>query len=542
MGKKLSGEISMVSTHPAPSRHERRGSRKPIEEIKLQDRLSLISLIDEGMRTGAAQFPMVADLFNNLWDLVTKTARGSRIDPLKPEDTRNGFRVFEINAETGENLGRLNMLYLKKSIPCYYLVYVEVASPFRRKGLGHRILDYFRDFLIRKSAVGILDNIIPEEDPTYTIYFKHAWEPVDAIIGERPSNGETNYMVYIPPKFQGRDLREPFLKILYHLDRKRASIDMRDNEMMVQSTITEFKDIYSALLTYFDRDLSAGKRTPFMRFMFTRLVTKFIAFRRRIADLVGYTGGDSLEQMVLDPQISILPAQSYSPSTLQGTASFVAGDTRLWEATPLELKKNPAQFIQGLPNYRRPSLLTWLKEKGKPYDEPLTIGELLDIGFDPTRLKEITMAGEEYIFERVQARQLTEILMKKELLERLGKELSGTKVRNARLRVNPPILIVRDRGNGYVFREKIPAIHWEEAMEQIQAMDSLRQMNNSMNIKSLLLSTVRETGRILETLLDGDERTLLDRMAYFVSWDIPSNRPGLVIDFTSLYVESVWLA
>ncbi|MBW2093578.1 MAG: hypothetical protein JRI80_01700 [Deltaproteobacteria bacterium] len=532
----------MDSTHPAHSRNDWRKGKKPKAEIGLQDRLSLLSLIDEGMRTGAAQFPMVADLFNNLWDLVNKTAHGSKINPLKPEDTRNGFRVFEINAETGENLGRLNMLYLKKSIPCYYLVYVEVASPFRRKGLGHRILDYFRDFLIRKSAVGILDNIIPEKDPTYTIYFKHAWEPIDAIIGERPSNGEANYMVYIPPKFQGKDLREPFLKLLYHLDRKRAAIDMRDNEMMVQSTIAEFRDIYAALLSYFHEDLEEGKSTPFMRFMFTRLVTKFVAFRRRIADLVGYTGGDSLEQIVLDPKISDLPAQSYSPSTLQGSASFVTGDIRMWETTPPELKKSPARFIQTLPNYRRPSLLKWLEEKGKPYDNPLTIGDLLDIGFDPTRLKEITIADEEYIFERIQVRQLSDLFMKKEVLERLDKVLSGIKARNAHLKVNPPLLVIRDRGNAYVFRKKIPAIHWEEAMEQIQAVESLRQMNSSMNIKSLLLSTVRESSKALETLLHGDERALLDRMTYFVSWDIPSNRPGLVIDFTSLYLEAVWLA
>ena len=511
-------------------------------EIGLHDRLSLIGLIDEGMRTGANQFPMAADLFSNLWELVDKTARGSKISPLKPQDTQNGFRVFEINAETGENLGRLNMLYLKKSIPCYYLVYVEVAPPFRRKGLGHRILDYFRDFLNRKSAVGILDNIIPEEDLTYTIYFKHAWEPIEAIIGEQPSNARKNYMVYVPPKFQGKDLREPFLKLLYHLNRKRAAIDMRDNELMVQSTISEFKDIYSALIAYFHSDLDEGNATPFMRFMFTRLVTKLVSFRRRIADLVGYTGGDSLEQMGLDPRISRLPAQSYSPSTLQGSASFVAGDTLVWETTPQELKESPANFIQALPNYQRPSLLNWLDEKGKSYDDPLTIGDLLDIGFDPTRLKQITIGQEEYIFERIQPRQLPLLLMKKEVLERMNQVLSGTKARNAPLKINPPLLIIRDRGNAYVFRKKIPAIHWEEALEQMQTVEPLRQMDRFMNLKGSLHATVHDTTEVLERLLCGEERALLDGMSYFVSWDIPTNRPGLVIDFTTHYFENVWLA
>jgi hypothetical protein len=79
-------------------------------------------------------------------------------------------------------------------------------------------------------------------------------------------------------------------------------------------------------------------------------------------------------------------------------------------------------------------------------------------------------------------------------------------------------------------------------MEQLQAVHSLKQMNSFINIQSLLLSTVRESSKALETALHGDEWALLDRMTYFVSWDIPCNRPGLVIDFTSVYLEAVWVA
>ncbi len=166
----------MVET--SPDYFSMPGSAITQKPLGLNERLSLIGLIDDGMRLGSSRAPLVADLFNDLWDLVNKTVSGSKIDWLKPEDTQNGFQIFEINSDTGETLGRLNMLYLKKPIPCYYLVYVEVAAPFRRKGLGNRILEYFRDFLAEKSAVGILDNIIPEEDPTYSIYFKQGWEPV----------------------------------------------------------------------------------------------------------------------------------------------------------------------------------------------------------------------------------------------------------------------------------------------------------------------------------------------------------------------------
>ena len=149
------------------------------KDLGLNERLGLISLIDEGMRIKSVESPIMADLFNDLWDLVNETVSGSRINRLKPEDSHNGFRVIEVNAETGENLGRLNMLYLRKPIPCYYLVYVEVAAPFRRKGLGAQILKHFRQFLIKRSAVGILDNIIPMEDPTYDIYLKQSWKPVE---------------------------------------------------------------------------------------------------------------------------------------------------------------------------------------------------------------------------------------------------------------------------------------------------------------------------------------------------------------------------
>jgi len=68
--------------------------------ISLNERLALIALIDEGTRLGSAGTPIASDLFNDLWELVNATVSGSRIDRFKPEEVRNGFRTFEINAET----------------------------------------------------------------------------------------------------------------------------------------------------------------------------------------------------------------------------------------------------------------------------------------------------------------------------------------------------------------------------------------------------------------------------------------------------------
>ena len=198
------------------------------------------------------------------------------------------------------------MLYLNKPIPCYYLVYVEVAAPFRNKGLGNLVLRVFRDFLVQKAAVGILDNIIPGDDPTYDIYLKLNWKPIEHITQTPASPTDGQYMIFVPSGLAARDLKDPILKLLHHIKRKRPAIDMRDNELMVKRTIEEFKDLYSALLIYFEKEISTGQDSSLMRFMFTRFVTKLLGFRRRIGRLLGYTGGESLEQIVLSPGDQIL--------------------------------------------------------------------------------------------------------------------------------------------------------------------------------------------------------------------------------------------
>jgi hypothetical protein len=513
------------------------------QRLGLNERLGLIGLIDEGMRTGSSGSPVMSDLFNDLWNLVNKTVSGAKIDRLKPEDSQNGFQIFEIKAETGETLGRLNMLYLKKPIPCYYLVYVEVSLPFRKKGLGNRVLEYFRDFLAQKSAVGILDNIIPGDDPTYDIYFRQAWEPVTEIIGEGISNSFANYMVYVPPRLQKRDLREPVMKLLQHLKRKRAAIDMRDNELMVQRTISEFKDLHAALVLYFEDEIQKETSTPLMRFMFTRFVTKLIAFRRRIGDLLGYTGGESMEQIVLAPEIATLPVQSYAPPEIDSKSSFVTGDRKLWPRLPEELRKHPARVIESLPNYSRPSLITWLEGLGKTRSHILKIGDLMDLGFDPTRLKEITIDGDKFIFERVQARQIQEIEKKRELLQYIAsKKMAAFRANNAQIRLNPPLLTIRDRGNAYILRRKINGIHWEEAVEQLKTVPMLVKVNESTKCDRIIFATVSRANEIIAEQLGVTESDIPDPLTCFVSWDLKTNRPKLMVDFAGTFLESVWMA
>jgi len=524
---------------------QRRVSRgeDPVQrDLGLNERLGLISLIDEGMRIKSPESPIVADLFNNLWDLVNETVSGSRINRLKPEDSHNGFRVIEVNSDTGENLGRLNMLYLRKPIPCYYLVYVEVGAPFRRKGLGTQILKHFREFLMSRSAVGILDNIIPEEDPTYDIYLRQSWRPVENIVGDSPLAHRRSYMVFTPPGMEGKDLKGPVLKLLHHLSRKRTAIDMRDNQIMVQRTIEEFKRLHSALMIYFGDAINKGESSPLMRFMFTRFVTKFIAFRRRIETLVGYTGGDSLEQIALAPDIAQLPAQSYAPLDIENGPTLVEGDRRLWSRLPEALKRRPARFIEGLPSYERPNLTDWLEEEGRDIGQPLTIGNLMDLGFDPTRLKELKIEGLPCIFERIQAKQLPDLRQKEALLREIGSKMRGWRIKDTSLKVNPPLLTIRDRGNAYVLRRKIRGIHWEEAVEQIHRSPRLKALDASLKLHRMIAGTVREAQRAVSGELHVAEDVLNDLLTCFVSWDIKSNQPLIMVDFTNSYLESIWMA
>lgn len=511
--------------------------------IPLNERLGLIALVDEKLRLGPPESSLVPDLFHNLWDLVEATVSGSRIDRLKPEEGRNAFRTFEINAETGENLGRLHMLYLKKSIPCYYLVYVEVGGPFRKKGLGSRILEYFKDFLIEKSAIGVLDNIIPQEDPSYGIYFKQGWEPLEAFVGDGAEDGEGTFMVYVPSRWRNKPLREPLLKIVHHLKRKRAAIEMRDNEIMVQRTLDEFKGIYSALLAYFRREIDTGRPTPLSQFMFTRFVTKLVSFRRRIGALIGYTGGDSVEQIALPPAIRSLPVRAYPPSEFnRRNLPLVSGDMALWSKLPGTLKKYPARFIESLPNYNRPSLASWLKERGMFPSDRLTIGDLMDLGFDPTRLKEIVLDGGKFIFDRIPARQSGSLQKRKEILMRIELEMAHERPSSAALRINPPLLTIQDRGNMYILRRKVDGIHWEEAIEQLQSAPHLKGMNQAMKIDTVILGTVRNTLRAIAEKLTLPEETVADTLVCFVPWHLESNQPRLMIDFARTYLDSVWMA
>jgi GNAT superfamily N-acetyltransferase len=529
MGVKMVTEVSIIK-----ERFERAG-------IGLKDALSIIGVtLDAEEIKGASLSPY--DLFKGLSELIDRTVHGTRIESFKPGGRESSFHTFEIHTETGDVLGYLNMLYLRKPIPCYYLVYVEVLSPFRGRGLGNKILKAFKDFVIRKGAVGILDNIIPPEDVTYGIYTKLGWKGIDEILGKGMISKEGNYMVFIPESIKVNEIKDKIAKLLFNLRKKRPVIDMQDNEAMVKRTIQEFRRVYELMEGLFEKELSSGVSNPLMRFMFTKFVTKLLGFRRRISELIGYTGGESLEQIYLSERARELPIQPYS---IWGPAE---GKVEVWRSRemkfdlPEELYRNPTQFIEALPIYRRPYIINWLKGRESIKEKEIKISDLLELGFDPTKLRELFYKDKTYIIERLSPHLLSSIEKKERCLRHIADLSKGMRFRGSEIHINPPLSVFKDRGNIYVIRSKIEGIHLEEAIDQLKTVEFLKEMNKSLRIDQAILKTIKEIRQWLRSNLQLNFGMEIDELTFFVSWEIERNMPKLGVDINGVTINSVWLS
>lgn len=507
--------------------------------LGLKETLSLIEMTWED--TGSALKPS-SRIFNPLDQLARSTVRGSRIQRFRPKGPNQPFQVFEVYTQEKEVLAYLNLLYLRKPLPCYYLVYVEVAPSFRGKGLGNRILEAFRDLVEGKGALGLLDNIIPPEDPTFDIYAKLGWVPLEHLIDSGESLDQGHYMVYVPSSLKANSFKLKLSKLIFNLKRKRPVIEMQDNELMVQRTIREFNDIYSALERLFKKERETGKSSPLMRFMFTKFTTRLLGFQRRIQELLGYTGGESLEQITLSPLIRSLPIQPFNFAP-EGRDFKLSGDHFLWMSLPEDLQANPTQVIERLPLYQRPFLKQWMKEKGRSEPLKLTISDLLELGFDPTRLRELSLPGQGFVFERISPVLLGDLERRKECVTKIGRKAREIRVRQTKVKINPPLLWIQDRGNGYILRKKIEGIHWEEAVYQLKKSPDLRFLNQHLFLDQKLTKTIPEIMDWIKIHLRVGDPSILQDLAYFVPWNLEKNRPLFSVDFANApYLEEIWVA
>jgi GNAT superfamily N-acetyltransferase len=509
--------------------------------IGLKNALSVIDMTFED-QVNRLELPSPYEAFRELNQLIDVTAHGAKIERFTPEYNKHPFHTFEIHTEEGEILGYLNMIYLRRFTPCYYLVYVEVLPPFRGLGLGYKILNAFMEFVNEERAVGLLDNIIPPEDPTYETYTKLGWKAVKDIIGKGGKERWGNYMVFVPDSIQTNDLKKELIRILYNLRKKKPVIDMHDNEDMVKRTIEEFHSVYQTLVQLFDAELSSGISTPLMRFMFTRLTTKLIGFRRQIASLIGYTGGESLEQVSFSDQVKNLPIQSYSLWNLKKDHVGIWGDKDLLQNLPQKMKDDPTFFIEDLPLYKRPYLHAWMEREKNHLSQSLKISDLLDLGFDPTRLREFHYKEITYIFERIPPHLFSSLIKKRRLLRIIENMVSEIWPHRTVIRINPILLIFRDRGNIYALRKKVEGIHSQEALDQLRISPLLREMNHAIGIEPLILRVIHEIQDRLRSDLNPNHHQEVEDLTYFVPWDIEKNFPRICVDISGISMDTIWIA
>ena len=509
--------------------------------IGLKDALAVIDMTLQD-QTGELAALSPYEVFRGLNKLIDRTVHGTKIERFRPQEGNQLFQIFEIHAEGGDVLGYLNMIYLRKPIPCYYLVYVEVLPSFRDRGLGNKILKAFGEFVGDKKAVGFLDNIIPSEEPTYGTYTKLGWKSIKESVGNGVGNEGGNYMVFVPRSIKTPDLRNKLIKLLFNLRKKRSVIDMHDNEDMVKRTIVEFRSLYDTLVRLFDAELSSGTSTSLMCFMFTRFTTKLIGFRRRIADLLGYTGGESLEQIFISEQIRELYIQPHSLWNLKDSKPEIWGEEEILRNLPARLKKEPTLFIEGLPFYKRPYLSSWMGRKGNPRSIHLKISDLLDLGFDPTRLREFRHERVDYVFERLSPHFLSSFEKKKRCLMKIGECASGMQFCGAAIEVNPPLAIFWDRGNVYILRRKVEGIHSQEALDQLRTSPYLKEMNRAVGIDRAIVGTINDIKEWLVTKFDSNFLEEIEELTYFIPWDIEKNIPKIPVDIAGVSLDTIWIA
>lgn len=506
--------------------------------LGVKDAMALLhmTLGDQEEFTG----PLPEGMFQGLHSLMDRTVRGAKIERFRPSRGGSSFHVFEIQAPEGQLLGHLNMMYLRKPLPCYYLVYVEVLAPFRRQGLGSRILEAYKLFLEEKGCLGLLDNIIPPQDPTFHIYTRLGYRPVEEMIGMQAMLKDNHYMVWIPSCLRQQDIREGLLKLLFNLQRKRAVIDMKDNESMVARTIEEFRSVYKALTSMFQAELAQGKSTPLMRFMFTKFTTKLLGFRRRISTLLGYTGGESLEQIRIAQAVGELQAQPYSLWGPEESRVEILDPSA--PDIPVSLRNNPTGFVEALPVYGRPYLAKELDPMQQGAAESLRIRDLLHLGFDPTRLREWDTGEVRFVFERSWPRFEAQLKQKSQWLSHISLEAPSLSFHGAQLMVNPPLAIFSHKGNLYILRKKVEGIHLEEALDQLNTHSMLVQMNRMAGIDRSILRVVRSVKEWLGEGAPSHMRAEIEDLTFFVPWDLERNFPKVTVEPNGVSIDRVWLA
>jgi serine/threonine protein kinase len=172
----------------------------------------------------------------------------------------------------------------------------------------------------------------------------------------------------------------------------------------------------------------------------------------------------------------------------------------------------------------------------------MNISDLLELGFDPTKLKEFRQDGVEYIFERTSPRFLSSIEKKKRFLAKIAEIISDVRFHQAGVQINPPLAILQDKGNVYILRRKVEGIHLEEGLDQLRTSPRLKEMNRAVGIDRTVVMMINEIKEWLRKVCDSSLHEEIDDLTFFVPWDLQKDFPKLVVDDTGTSLHTLWVA
>ena len=129
------------------------------------------------------------------------------------------------------------------------------------------------------------------------------------------------------------------------------------------------------------------------------------------------------------------------------------------------------------------------------------------------------------------------------MVHKIGRKTREIRIQQAKVQINPPLLWIHDRGNGYILRKKIEGIHWEEAVYQLKQNPELRFLNEHLFLDQKLAKVIRETMNWIKAHIRVPDPSYFQDLAYFVPWNLEKNRPLFSIDNANApYLEKIWVA
>ena len=148
----------------------------------------------------------------------------------------------------------------------------------------------------------------------------------------------------------------------------------------------------------------------------------------------------------------------------------------------------------------------------------------------------------EYIFERTSPRFLSSIEKRARFLRTIAEYSSGVKFHHGSIQINPPLVVLQDRGNVYILRTKVEGIHLEEGLDQLRTSPHLKEMNRATGIDRMVVAIINEIKEWLRKVCDPSLHEEIEDLTFFVPWDFETDIPKLMVDEMGTSLPNVWLA